>query len=410
MKAATAALWTVAVLAAFALGRWGAPGNGVQPSAPRAGDLVETVGEALAERDALQRTFALSGALQGLDQDDLPALARLLEERHRQLSRENVRLAMMAWSRIDAPGAFEWARQQPGKWGQTLAAEAIYAWGFRAGGTPLASLEGIEEGDNDDLRQRLLASALDGWLASGDHEGASAHIAAIEDPRVRRKRGLILASEVARDGPEALIAWAESIPEDATNDFKTMAFYNASGIITRDDPQRAMRLVEAHVGKAYFDGSVPAVARRWAQHHDPQELFAWLATLPAHDERDTAIGDGFRVWHRRQPEPAENWLEAALPAPHLDPAVVQLVRVSAQETPQAAVVWAERVEDPQLRRRSLQLAGRQFWRRSPQAAAIWLEGVDLPEPAKDSIRRGPQRMRPQPAAKPESEETATGPG
>jgi len=208
VKATTTALWTVAVLAAFALGRWVAPGNGVQPTAPRAGGLVETVGEALAERDALQRAYALSGALQGLDEHDVSALARLLEERHRQLSRENVRLVMMAWSRIDAPGAFEWARQQPGKWGQTMAAEAIYAWGFRAGGAPLASLEGIEEGDNDDLRQRLLASALDGWLASGDHEGASAHIAAIEDPRVRRKRGLILASEVARDGPEALIAWA----------------------------------------------------------------------------------------------------------------------------------------------------------------------------------------------------------
>ena len=80
-----------------------------------------------------------------------------------------------------------------------------------------------------------------------------------------------------------------------------------------------------------------------------------------------------------------------MPAAYLDPAIVALVRASAQEVPRAAVVWAERIQDPKQRRRSMGLAGRQFWRRSPQAAAIWLEEADLPEDAKNSIRGGRQR-------------------
>ena len=410
MKFSQATLGALAVLAAFALGRWGLPAPGPQPPTPRVENPVEAIGEALAERDALLRAYGLSVSLQRLNARDLPAIARLLEERQRQLNRETVRLIMMAWNKLDGRGAFEWALEQPGKWGQTLAAEAIYAWGFREGAIPLAALEELEGDEDAEFRHRLTASALDGWLASGEHAGASGHIAAIDDPRVRRKRGLILASEIAKDGPEALVDWAESIPEDAANDFKVLAFYNASGIITRDDPRRAMRLVEAHMGQPYIQGSLPAVARRWVQHHDPPELFAWLETLPAGDERDTAIGDGFRVWHRKQAEAAERWLDAALPAPHLDPAIFQLVRVSAQETPRAATVWAARVEDRSLRKRGLMHAGRHFWRRSPQAAAVWLETLDLPEAAKESIRRGPQRMRPGQPAPLEREDTATGPG
>jgi len=401
----------IAVLAAFSAGRWGAPAKDSRPSEHTLENPVQALETALSERDTLQRVHRLSEALLGLHAEDLPAVATLLEERKRQLSRENVRLIMASWSRFDAREAFEWARGQPGKWGETLASEAIYAWGFRQGAAPLSALEALDDEEDAELRQRLTASALDGWLASGEHEGASEHIAAIEDPRVRRKRGLILASEVAKDGPEALIQWAESIPEDAANGFKTLAFYNAAAIVTRDDPQRAIQLVETHAGQRYFEGALPAVARRWVRYHDPPELFAWLATLPASEERDSAVGDAFRVWHRRQAEIAERWLADSLPARYLDPAIVQIVRASAQQTPQAAVVWAERLEDPELRRRSLQLAGRQFWRRSPQAAAVWLEELNIPEAAKASIRKGPQRMRPQPTAGPQrDEESATGSG
>lgn len=409
VKATHAGLWTLGILAAFALGRWGLPAPGDPAPRPQVDDRVEAIGLALSERDALERAYALSVPLLGLSAGDLPGVMRLMEERYRQLSREDVRLIALAWSRLDAASGFEWAIDQPGKWGETLAAEAIYAWGFRHGAAPLAALEALGESESDEFRLRLNASALDGWLASGEHAGASTHVAGIDDPRVRRKRAMILAAEVAKDGPEALIAWAEAVPEDAANDFKTLAFYNALGIVTRDEPQRAIGIMETHGDQPYTRGSLAVLARRWVQYHEPADLFAWLETLPAGAERDEAIGDGFRVWQRRQAEKAEQWLEGALPASYLDPAIAELVQASAQAAPQAAVVWADRIQNPKQRRRSLVRAGREFWSRSPQAAALWLEGVDLPEAAKKSVSKGRQRVRPRgrPAA---GEEAATGSG
>lgn len=394
MRVAATAACILAVSAAFALGRWGFQAPAAHAPGPAGGNAPEALEQALAERDPLERAYALSAPLLALRAAEVPALTEFLKAQKHRLSREDARLVMMAWSRLDAPGAFHWALDQPGKWGETLAIEALYAWGFRDGSAAVKALKGLGDLDDRDFQQRLTAAGLDGWLASGEHVGVSAHIAAIDDPRVRRKRAFILGGEIAKDGPEALVAWAEQVPENAPNDFKTLAFYHASGMVARRDTQLAMGIIEAHGGQPYVRGSLAHIARKWVRHQQPVDLFAWLETLPDGEERDKAVGDAFRVWHGKRAEAAERWLEAAMPAAYLDSAIVELVRASAQEVPQAAVVWAARIQDAKQRRRSLTLAGRQFWRRSPQAAAIWLEQVDLPEDAKNSIRMGSQRTPP----------------
>ncbi len=385
------AAWVLAVAAAFALGRWGLPASEARPPGSAAGETPHALEQALSERDPLERTYALTASLRGLGADEIPALMEFVTAQQDQLTGEDARLVMMAWSRLDAPGAFRWALDQPGPWGKTLAIESLYAYGFRDGSAAAETLRGIDGLDDPDFQQRLTAASLDGWIANGEYMGVSDHVAAIDDARVRRKRAFLLAGEVAKEGPEALIAWAEGVPEDAPNDFKTQAFYHTSGMVARRDPQLAMGIIETHGGQPYVTGSLAHVARKWARHHQPVDLFAWLETLPAGEERDEAVGDAFREWHGKRAEAAERWLEAAMPAAYLDPAIVALVRASAQEVPRAAVVWAERIQDPKQRRRSMGLAGRQFWRRSPQAAAIWLEEADLPEDAKNSIRGGRQR-------------------
>ncbi|MGE4651656.1 MAG: hypothetical protein AAEJ53_12275 [Myxococcota bacterium] len=385
------AAWLLAVAAAFALGRWGVPEPEAHAPDSAAGPTADSLEQALYERDPLERSFALSAPLRGIGPGDIPALKEFVTTQQHQLSREDARLVMMAWSRLDAPGAFRWSLDQPGKWGETLSIESLYAWGFRDGSAAVEALQDLGDLDDLDLQQRLTAASLDGWIASGEYMGVSAAIAAIDDPRVRRKRAFLLAGEIAKEGPEALVAWAEEVPEDAPNEFKTQAFYHASGMVARRDPQLAAGTIETHGGQPYVKGSLAHIARKWARHHPPADLFAWLETLPAGEERDEAVGDAFRVWHGKSAKPAEQWLEAAMPAAYLDAAIAELVRASAQEVPQAAVVWAERIQDPKQRHRSMSLAGRQFWRRSPQAAAIWLEEADLPEPAKNSIRGGPQR-------------------
>jgi hypothetical protein len=282
----------------------------------------------------------------------------------------------------------------------------MFAWGFRDGRAALSELESV---DDPDLEARLRQSLVEGWVESEDREGVGAYIADLTDPRRRGRLTFLLAGHTMRDGADVAMRWVDSLPEDAPNDFKRGAFYHVSVAVAKQDSGLAVEWFEANRTRPWSEGSLEGIARMWAEFHDPPALFAWLRGPPVAGERPgergAAIADGFRVWLRRQPDEAEAWLRAELPDPRLDPAIHELVRSIAQASPATAVEWAERVEDPVLRRRGLHIAGRNWQRKDPEATRAWLEGSDLPEEMKQSIlnardvaRRGPARPRTEPPA------------
>jgi hypothetical protein len=390
MRLALSALWIASLLAAFALGRWAAPTG---PPAP--GGTLEALRAGLAERDGLVRAQLLSRALVQLQPDDLPGVEALIEESRLQILPDDVRLLMLAWSRFDAPGAFAWAQAWPTSWNEKLMEEAMYAWGFRDGPAALAAAEKI---DDKKLRGSLQSSALDGWLRSDDRVGASSYIAGVGDPRLRRRLTFTLAGEAARDGVDAVIAWAEAVPEDAPNDFKQGSFFHAANVIARSDPRRAAAWWEQHRDQPYSEGSLETIARKWAQHHDPPALFSWLRSLPPGegdraDEVGEAVRTGFRAWRQKDPEAARSWLEASLPDPKLDPAVEEYSWSVVQTAPDEAVSWAQRMADEKLRQRTLTRLVRSWLRRDPQAAGQWLAQSDVPESVKQSIVAGVRSAR-----------------
>jgi hypothetical protein len=195
-----------------------------------------------------------------------------------------------------------------------------------------------------------------------------------------------------RDGTVAVMRWAEAVPEDAPNEFKTGAFRLASGLVAREDPKQAAVWFVAHRMQPYSAGALAGIARSWAEHHDPPALFEWLDGLPAAEgERAGEIHEatvaGFRAWVGRAPDDAEAWLSSRLPDAGLDPAIDELVRVRSQTSPASAVEWAARIEDETQRKRSTLLAARAWQRQDPDAARAWLERSDLSEDEKQSILR-----------------------
>jgi len=164
-------------------------------------------------------------------------------------------------------------------------------------------------------------------------------------------------------------------------------------LVAREDPQRAAQWFEAHRTRPYSAGALDAIARGWAEYHDPAALFEWLRSLPAEGERASetreAVAAGFRVWVGKAPEDAEAWLSSRTPDPELDPAVAELVRARSQVSPASAVEWAARIQGEAQRRRSTVLAARTWQRQDPEAVRGWLARSDLPEDAKQSILRGP---------------------
>jgi hypothetical protein len=379
MKAALALVSVLALAAGFALGR----------HLERRGlASVDSFREGLAARDEIERARRIGAFLHRLGPENLPAAREALEANNRGVTRQEVRLFMLAWSRFDAAGAFAWARDWPTRWKDTLMVEAMHAWGLRDARAGLRELEAM--GDDPELEAKLRAALFEGWAASADRAGATAEIAAIPDPRQRRRLAFLLAAESMRDGPDALVRWAESVPEDAPNDFKHGAFYLAATLLAREQPRQAAEWFVAYRASAFSADALEGIARRWAEHHDPPALFEWLLGLPAGEgERAGEIGDavaaGFRVWMRESPEQAEAWLSSALPDPRLDPAIVELVRARFQSSPDSAVEWALRIEDEAQRSRSAQLAAFAWHRRDPEAARTWLAASGLPEDLVQSI-------------------------
>jgi hypothetical protein len=393
VKPAFGALWILTLGAAFGLGRLSATMPGTGPA-----DL-DSFRAALRERDALERAYGTSAFLRELDPGELPEALDAVEKAYLGMTPADVRVFMHAWARFDPAGALAWARNWPTAWSTKLTQEAAYAWGFHDGP---GALHALEELDDPELQRSLRPSVLEGWLHSNDRQGVGDYVANVDDPRIRRRLTFTLASEVMKDGADEVIRWAEAIPEDSPNLFKQGTFYHGASVIAASEPRRAAEWFEAHREKWYSEGSLPEIARKWTLHHDAPAAFAWLRSLPPNearaDERARATAIAFRVWHRRDPAAAEAWLRGELPDPGLDPAVEELARALAAESPGDAAALALGIENEKLRRRLVTQIGQLWLEKEPAAASAWLAQSGLPEPVRKAILEGRRRPGGQPAA------------
>ena len=369
------ALAALALALAFALGRLGGRSGGDAPD-PRD---VASFRQALAEEDELTRLRRMSAFLEHLSPGNLAEAQAALVEKQSGVGPDEVRIFMLAWARFDAPGAFAWAQAQPAEWRPTLAREAIYAWGLRDPQGALGALEGIEDAR---MRDRLRSGLVSAWARSPDQAVLLAWLSELP-PELGRDRDRYLSrlvAETAKGGPDAVIAWAEAIPDDASGDLKREAFRLAAGAVARADAARAAGWYEAHRDDPDSAGSLEVIARRWVAYHDPPALFEWLDSLaergPRDAERRRALALGIRLWMEADRDAASAWLRSQTPRPALDPALAVFARETAERDPTDAFEWAELIDDESLRHRTRVAAARIWLRRDPAAAEAWLEQND----------------------------------
>ena len=124
-------------------------------------------------------------------------------------------------------------------------------------------------------------------------------------------------------------------------------------------------------------------------HHDPQQLFEWLLTLPDSEGVPDAVEAGFDRWWSKDPRAARAWLEAAPSSARLDPALVVFARHLSRNSAGQAVEWAERIHDEPLRRSTLVPILRLWSREDPSAARAWMDAQDLPKELQREILRAP---------------------
>ncbi|MCS5636876.1 MAG: hypothetical protein NZ990_10185 [Myxococcota bacterium] len=389
MNARSGAACILAFAAGIAIGYAVARETGAGKSAP------VRVAAALQEQDLLARTGMLAAALEDLEPGNLEDALAALSDHRVGVTDQELRVFMLGWARFDAAGAFEWAAARGGAWGRRLQEAAAYAWGFT---NPQAALEVLETVPTEQRRRRegspLMSALMDGWRVNGDLPGITAQLISMPPSRQRESLTTAVLAEIKKQGLDPAIAWVDAIPLDAAGGYKRLAFNRAAGVVAHADVERAAQWYLAHQGQPYTEKSLPVIARRWIDHHEPSTLFPWLAQLPApvgqevDPEQSLAISQGMKWWLRRDPDAAQAWINAMEPVPEVyDPALGSLAQFYLKSNADLAAHWALQVRDEELRTEILVRAMRRWTKKDPEAAAEWLATADISSEARERIRK-----------------------
>jgi hypothetical protein len=331
--------WTAVIVVALALPLSFWLGRATAPVSESELASVASFRRSLEDPDWLTRSHRFTSFLVGLNPENLPDALEALEPHLPWLLTDEFRIFMLAWSRFDPSGAFEHAQSWPLQIRRNAGAAAMYAWGFR---NPLEAVRALGEVESPELQEFWAARLLAGWAHGGYRDSASEFIAAMPEGPTRLAYLATLAWEISKEGPEAVMRWAEGVPDDSPR-FKKAVFLKATSTLAGVDAPSTARWVQSHLNRDYAgEAALIAVAGAWATSDAPAAM-RWLTALPAGKKREVAVWAGFRVWFQHSPKDAERWLRSASPAPAVDPAVRFMVEQTQDKRPAASRKWAARI-------------------------------------------------------------------
>jgi len=380
MGARAAIVWIATIAVAFGLGWWAA-----RPPALDAEDMASALERALEEQNPLARARLMDRIFETLDGENVEEAMRIIEAEPR-ITESEINLFMYVWSQFDPEAAFEAARRSE----QSLirnegAAAATYYWALD---NPKAALYWVETIDDKTFREYLTEYLITGWVLSSERDSAAIYIARLPRGVLKRLQTSLIMKEYLKEGPEAVIRWAESLPDDVPRNYRHEVFQRVSKQLALRDPELAARWITEHIGQDYAGNTLRLIATEW-RAQDPESTFEWLVSLPEDPQRDRVLFNSFGLWFDEDPRAAQRWLEAETIQPAHDPVLDAFARRLSKTSPRKAMHWAEAIEDPTRREKSLVVAGQNLYRRRPDAARAWVEESDLSEAARIAVLNPP---------------------
>jgi len=330
--------WTAAIVVALALALSFWLGRATAPVLESELADVASFRRSLEDPDWLTRSHRFSSFLVGLNPENLPDALEALDPHLPWLLTDEFRLFMLAWTRFDPSGAFEQAQSWPPRIRRNAGAAAMYAWGFR---NPLEALRELSTVENAELQEFWAARMLAGWAHGEYRDTASEYIAKLPDGSTRLTFLATLAWEISKEGPRAVMLWAEGVPDDPPH-FKQAVFMKAASTLAGIDAPSTARWLQGHLDRDYVDKALLTVARSWAASDAPAAM-NWLTGLPAGKKREAAVRSGYGTWFSRSPTDATDWLRSASPAPAVDPAVRFMVERTRKAKPELSREWEARI-------------------------------------------------------------------
>jgi hypothetical protein len=161
------------------------------------------------------------------------------------------------------------------------------------------------------------------------------------------------------EGLDGLANWVAGIDhtDESGNDLLSYKQYASSIALDRmasEDPDVAAGWIAENANEPFVtaDG-LERAARRAAG--DINEELDWLVALPDDvAQRRHAIGERFEDFIRDDFAAAGEWLASQPLGPAYDEAIQDYARSAARDDRAAALAWAERISDPEMRASTLQ--------------------------------------------------------
>lgn len=366
------------------------PGTGAPEETPpqAASASAASLREILRDPDPFARARSLGTVLPTLGPEAIPEVKEILRDPALERGAAEYELLIEWWARHDPAEATRWAADwSPVFYRQAALSATLPLW---VAADLQASLIAVQNWVlyRPDLREAAARALVIGWYEGG-HPGLVEYIHDLGAGLDQQSAlATYLRVAILNEGGDAVMRWAESVPED-DKEYKLTVYRQVASILPLYDHAAAMRWCEAQCDGPYGVNLRQILAMRWALKDGPAAL-SWLSSAPEGHEKNLGIRATFREWMRQDPDGILVWMDeqnrGGEPPAWLEPVYPLYSMLLAERSPPEAIAWAQRIEKDLEREVTLVKIARK-WRAADEAAAeAWIEASPLSEEARAQVR------------------------
>jgi hypothetical protein len=332
----------------------------------------QSLDEIWLESDPFLQVERLAALLRTAGALGVPAAIEALEDDRLDLDAAKRELLVRYWATHQPESATHWTITSPAVHRIAAVTTSLSIWAEADPQTAAAAVGGWMP---DSFLAKFLPIALiRGWYANGDLTGLEQYIQSFGKSFARqRSLATFIRVLIQAKGGEEAVRWAESLSDD-DHGYKLDTYRQVSSVLPIYDFEAGMRWCDRHCDGPYGSGMRGLIGRRWATR-DGAGAMEWLLTAPESRDHNLALRGSYLVWSQRNEEEALGWIRdqnAERLNPRLGPVFPVYVRLAAQDSPEDAIVFALRIEEPSERATALVLIVREWRKTDPDASDAWL--------------------------------------
>ncbi|MES2693986.1 MAG: hypothetical protein V4773_10970 [Verrucomicrobiota bacterium] len=339
--------------------------------------LKAAIRSAHAGMDRATRLYEFAQRLREVAPGDFPALLVALRVSRGPETPEMMAMLCSVWATHDGPAAFNAARGLIATDGEFQALQAaIGAWAQRE---PAAAQEALRTAGLTDMGTDEMAAFVVGW-ASKDFAAAEAFLGAPKGKKdgeegmsaaMQRGYEAIARARLEAD-PNAALQWYGKLDDGLRERLRQPVLAKLAAMDPALANQWLARDASAQVDVADL---VPLV--RGLQLGGFDQQFAWAKTPANTETREAALMAVVREGTTANLVPLGEWLAQRTDDPSLGSAFSAYAIKVVQKSPSAALTWAQSLDQPELRQRTLNAVVTEWISVNPRAAREWAQQTKL---------------------------------